>query len=198
MIPKIVGPNQVSDGWRIACKIGDPGSHGKIPTEKAVRDALRSIYYGAVDESVFFFEGDNPPPFFDIDNYDFHDSAGFEAGVDQDVIFRIDPRDFSNGVHINLLYCMSTSSPGQLRFRIDYRVKSIGEDVTGGMNYHSLLTLDPVDQLHVMQSIELTNISAGKLTNAELVHCRLTRLGSDPLDTHDGVFCLIGIRISSL
>jgi hypothetical protein len=43
--------------------------------------------YGA-DESVFFFEGDNPPPFFD-----------------QDVIFRIDPRDFSNGVHL-LIACL--------------------------------------------------------------------------------------------
>lgn len=65
-----------------------------------------------VDEtSLVYFEGDNPPSYVNIDDYNFGDGAAFAPGVNQDIIFRITPllEYQEGGVQLLARYCMSTA-----------------------------------------------------------------------------------------
>ena len=149
-----------------------------------------------VEDTILYFEGDFPPDFVNIDDYNFSDGAAFSPGVDEDIIFRVTPvREYQKGgVRLLLRYCMSTSDTGTLRFRFDYRVKEIGDPATGGTNYQQFVTFDPVETAEVLGVFSDLIIPATRITgNTELVYCRLSRLGADVADTHTGDFCLVGM-----
>lgn len=154
-----------------------------------------------VKDSPVYFEGDNPPDFVNADDYNFEDGAAFAPSVDEDIIFRITPiRDYQEaGVQLLLQYCMSTADTGTLRFQFDYRVKETGDPVTGGTDYQQFLTYDPVDQAEELALFVGLEVPSGRITSTtELVYCRLTRVGTDVLDTHTGSFCLLGLGVFKL
>lgn len=154
-----------------------------------------------LEDSVLYFEGDFPPDFVNVDDYDFADGASFAPAVNEDIIFRVTPvRKYQEaGVQLLLRYCMSTASAGTLRFRFDYRVKEIGDPTSGGTNYQQELTYDPVDQAEELDLFVGLEIPATRITpTTELVYCRLTRVGTDVLDNHPGNFCLLGLGVFKL
>jgi len=154
-----------------------------------------------LQDNIDFFEGNVPPDFANIDDYNFVDGAAFDPDINQDVIFRIDPkRDYQeSGLKFVFRYGMSTAETGTVRLKLDYRVKNLGEDMTGGTDYQQLLTLDPSDLALKVETFDSFTIPASRITaNTELVHCRFTRLATDLLDTHTGIFVLFGIRIGKL
>ncbi len=156
--------------------------------------------FGAIDkfeleEHLEFYEGDNPPPFVNVDDYNFEDAAGFSPTDDQDIIFRLEPHGrYTNGLKIRLKYCMSTAEAGLVKLKLDYRLKIDGGAVSGGSDYSSIVTMDPVDTDNVVAFNEDLNLPSGRLDEGiQMAHFRLTRLGSDVGDTHNGVFCVFGI-----
>jgi len=148
-----------------------------------------------LDNSLAIFEGDNPPPMINLDDFDFEDAAGFEFNQDQDIIFKIQPRGkYTHGIKLRMKYCMSTAEPNQLKFRLDYRVKIAGDPTTGGTDYSTTHLVTPVNLANTMAFNEELIIPATVIDNSvQIVHCRLTREGLDPIDTHDGTFCLIDL-----
>jgi len=156
--------------------------------------------FGAIDnfemeEHVEFYEGDVPPPFVDIDNYHFEDAAGFDPSVDQDIVFRLEPHGrYTNGLKLRMKYCMSTAETGLVKFKLDYRLKIVGGSVSGGTDYTTTVTIDPVDSADTVAYNEDISLPTGRLDETiQVAHFRLTRLGTDAGDTHGGVFCLFGL-----
>jgi len=150
----------------------------------------------AAEYHLEFYEGDNPPAMVNVDDYNFEDAAAFDPSTDQDVIFRLEPEArYDLGAKLRMRYCMSTSDAGVLKLQLDYRVKAQGDPVSGGTNYSQTFVIDPVNTADTVAYNEEINIPSGRIDETtQVVHCRLTRLGSDAQDTHTGIFCLFGIE----
>ena len=153
------------------------------------------------EDALLWFEGVTPPEFVNIDSYNFDDGSAFSPGVDEDIVFRVvPPRKYQKqGLRLLLRYCMSTSHTGNVRLKLDYRIKKEGEAATGGTDYTNTLTLDPVNTAQILDYFSDFFFSLSEVTSdTELIYCRLTRLGMDVLDTHTGDFCLVGIGVVGL
>jgi len=146
--------------------------------------------------TVPFYEGSNAPPMINIDDYDFEDAAEFQNGTVQDVIFRVDVTNLAqSGIRFVMRYFMTTAHTGTLRLRLDYRIKDTGDAVSGGSNYMTLLTFDPVNTANEVAWFNDVTVPAGRVVAAtQLIHCRFSRIGNDVADTHDGSFCLLNIQ----
>lgn len=147
--------------------------------------------------TIPFYEGSTPPPMINLDDYDFEDAAGFDRDSDQDVIFRLPhPRVYLHGVKFRLRYCMSTAPDGDVRLRLDYRIKEEGGPVGTGVEYDQTWTVTPsglsANEILISEDVQIPD---GRLSDSvEVVHCRLTRVGTDIQDTHTGQFCLLSIQ----
>lgn len=144
--------------------------------------------------SEVFYEGDNSPPFIDIDDYHFEDAAGFDPDLDQDIIFRPAPQVgyVSRGMKLLLQFCMSTGHTGNVVLKLDYRIKDLGDPIGAGAEFSQTFTINPLNVADTIEVNEQVQIPAGRVTaTTETIHCRLTRLGTDPGDTHTGIFCLV-------
>lgn len=202
--------NSISLGFTKLVGGANPSLVVEWPRAKTVPFDNSAIAYSAEDvqaaieeletkeDTLLWFEGSNPPDFVNLDTYNFDDGSAFPPGVDQDVIFRIvPPRKYqTQGLRLLFRYCMSTANAGNVRLQLDYRIKKTGDAATGGTDYQDFVTVDPVD---VSQELDLFlgfTIASGRVTSdTELIYCRLTRLGTDILDTHTGDFCLVGIGV---
>jgi len=147
------------------------------------------------DSDVDFYEGAVPPPAVNIDNYDFEDAAGFNPSVNEDIILIIVPHDrYSNGLKLRLRYCMSTAQVAQVKLRLNYRVKSLGDNISLGTDYVTEQVITVTPNADIIAFNEEVQIPAGRIDGTkEAVHCRLTRVGSDVADTHGGIFCVFGL-----
>jgi len=154
------------------------------------------------EDGLLWFEGVTPPDFVNLDSYNFDDGSAFLAGQDMDIIFRVvPPRKYQKlGLRMVLRYCMSIAHVGgTVRLRFDYRVKEKGDLATGGTDYQDFVTIDPVDVAQELDVFLGFTVPSGRITDdTELIYCRLTRLGTDILDTHFGDFCLAGIGVIGL
>jgi hypothetical protein len=205
--------NSISLGYTKLAGGANPSLVIEWPRAKTVPFDNSAIAYSAVDvqaaieemekkeDTIPYFEGSNPPDFVNFDDYNFDDGAALAAGSDQDVIFRVvPPRKYqTQGLRLLFRYCMSVANTGTVRLRLDYRVKKTGDPATGGTDYVELVTVDPVDLAQELDVYSGLTIPSGRITlDTEFLYCRLTRLGTDVLDTHLGDFCLGGIGVIGL
>ena len=152
-------------------------------------------------DAIIWFEGSNPPGFVNIDDYNFSDGSAFPHGVDNDVIFRIDPaRKYQqSGLRLVMHYCMSSLDTGDVRLKFDYRIKQDADPVGGGTDYQNFYTLTPLYGAQVVELFTTIVIPLGVInSDTDVIHCRLTRLGTDVLDTHSGDFCVFAIGVVGL
>ena len=188
--------NSDPDNWRLKWYVEKAG----VPQWIIVVSHVESIPVlgdGTDAYAIPFYEGDNPPPMVNLDDYDFEDAAGFAHDQDQDVIFRLpQPQLFQHGVKFRLRYCTTTAGPGDLRLKLDYRIKEHGGDISTGVEYDQTWTYTSVGlSANELLTTDVVQIPDGRISDSvEIVHCRLTRIGTDPLDTHTGQFCLVSIQ----
>lgn len=153
----------------------------------------------AGEEALDYYEGNNPPDIGLYDVYGFQDAAAFYGGVDQDVILKIDNKfsQYDTGAQLILLYAMSSAEVSKsVRLKLDYVVHASGEDFDAGIPYAQTITLPVPSTAKTLSVTQLLAIPNGHITSSTVeVECRLSRLGSDPLDTHSGDFGLKGVII---
>jgi hypothetical protein len=168
----------------------------------SVKDALNtlSIASGEMEVSLDYYEGANPPAMINLDNYNFDDAAGFNHGSNEDIIFRINPAKWlDDGFKLSMRYCMNTADLGNVRFKLNARIKVSGDPIGAGTDYEDYYTLNPMDLADTLGTTGILIVPAARIPdNAEMIEYRLTRMGSDPLDTHLGMFCLADIKLSVL
>lgn len=184
-----------ADNWKLKWYVEEDGT----PKWVLFISHLESVpVIGSGDVTAIpFYEGANPPPMINLDDYDFEDAAGFSSSADQDIIFRVpNPISYKHGVKFRMRYCMSAAGPGNVRLKLDYRIKELGGDVGTGVEYDQTWTITPTglpaDELFVTDEVQIPDGKFPELV--EIVHCRLTRIGTDLLDTHTGQFCLATIQ----
>lgn len=151
-------------------------------------------------QNLTFYPGNVSPLAVDTDVYAIRDSAGFEAGVDEDVVFsltQIDTTYVSDGFKLFFNYAMETSEVGKnIRLKLDYIVHEKGETVAGGTPYTSTVTVPVNETADELDSVNVFTIAGGVVSaDTEEVEFRLTRLGTDVLDTHNGLFGLKDILV---
>jgi hypothetical protein len=151
--------------------------------------------------SIDFFEGVNSPDAVIADQFNAEDAAAFDAADDEDVIFKIEARQHSmvGGLRFNLVYGMETSEAADIKLRLEYLPRSAGVQVDSGtptVIEHVVTPNATANQQDVITDFE---IPAGDIADTDNeIECRLTRLGTDPADTHTGYFGLKAIVIEPL
>jgi hypothetical protein len=168
-------------------------------------DALGNITVVGADvqigHSIDFYPGTVSPLVVQIDKFDIEESAAFEPGVDQDIVFNLKPPfdDYEDGVQLWLIYAMSTSESADVVLTLDYTVHDSGEAYDGGTDYTNTQTVTPLNVMDNLGVLTALTIPSGVITGDTVeIEARLTRDGDNAADTHGGEFGLKNIVILPL